>query len=35
MNPRDYMIARELKEKLSEAVSVVDLVVFGSRERED
>lgn len=35
MNTRDYLIAKELKEKLSEIVSVVDLIVFGSRARGD
>ena len=35
MNSKDYMIAKELKEKLSEVVSVVDLIVFGSRARGD
>jgi len=35
MNPKDYTIAKELKEKLSGVVSVVYLVVFGSRARGD
>jgi predicted nucleotidyltransferase len=33
MNPKDYMVAKELKEKLSEVTSLVDLIVFGSRAR--
>jgi len=35
MNTKDYLIAKELKEKLSEVVSVVNLFVFGSRARGD
>jgi predicted nucleotidyltransferase len=35
MNKRDYLIAKELKEKLSRVVPVVNLIVFGSRARED
>lgn len=35
MNTKDYLIAKELKEKLSEVVSVVNLYVFGSRARGD
>jgi hypothetical protein len=31
MEKKDYLIARELKRKLSEVVKVVDLIVFGSR----
>jgi predicted nucleotidyltransferase len=33
MNPKDYMVAKELKEKLSKVTSLVDLIVFGSRAR--
>ena len=35
MNQKDYLIAKKLKEKLSEVVSVVNLFVFGSRARGD
>lgn len=35
MKPRDYQIARELKEKLSGIVRLIDFRVFGSRARED
>lgn len=35
MNQKDYLIAKELKEKLSEVVSVVNLYIFGSRARGD
>lgn len=35
MRPEDYRIARELKEKLSEAVGLIDFRVFGSRARGD
>lgn len=35
MNTKDYLIAKELKKKLSEVVSVVNLYVFGSRARDN
>jgi len=35
MIQRDYEIAKELKEKLSEVVYLIDFRVFGSRARED
>jgi len=35
MNPKDYMVAKELKEKLSDVTSLVDIIVFGSRARGD
>lgn len=35
MNQKDYLIAKKLKEKLSDVVSVVNLFVFGSRARGD
>lgn len=35
MKPRDYEIAKKLKEKLSEVVQLIDLRVFGSRARGD
>ncbi|MEK6552961.1 MAG: nucleotidyltransferase domain-containing protein [Bacteroidota bacterium] len=35
MKPGDYQIARELKEKLSSIVRLIDFRVFGSRARED
>ena len=35
MNPSDYLIAKKLKEKLSEVVPSVNLTVFGSRARGD
>ncbi|MBU1902215.1 MAG: nucleotidyltransferase domain-containing protein, partial [Proteobacteria bacterium] len=35
MEKKDYLIARELKRKLSEVVKVVSLIVFGSRARGD
>ena len=35
MEKKDYLIAKELKRKLSEVVKVVDLIVFGSRSRGD
>ncbi len=33
MNPKDYLIAKKLKEKLSSMVSVTSLIVFGSRSK--
>lgn len=33
MNERDYKIARELKERLQDVVSIVDFRVFGSRAK--
>ncbi len=33
MNPKDYLIAKELKEKLSKVVLVTSLIVFGSRAK--
>ncbi len=35
MNPKDYMVAKELKEQLSEVTSLADIIVFGSRARGD
>jgi uncharacterized protein len=35
MNPKYYEIAKELKEKLSEIVQLIDFRVFGSRARGD
>lgn len=35
MEQKDYEIARELKEKLSEIVPLIDFRVFGSRARGD
>lgn len=35
MNKKDYLIAKELKNKLAEVVDVVNLIVFGSRARGD
>ena len=35
MEKKDYLIARDLKRKLSEVVKVVNLIVFGSRARGD
>ena len=35
MKPKDYEIAKKLKEKLSEVVNLIDFRVFGSRARED
>ena len=35
MKPKDYEIARELKEKLSKIVHLIDFKVFGSRARGD
>lgn len=35
MKPMDYEIAKELKEKLSEVVKLIDFRVFGSRARGD
>lgn len=35
MREEDYKIAKELKEKLSEVVSLIDFRVFGSRARGD
>ena len=34
MNEKNYLIARELKERLSSVVSLVDFRVFGSRARD-
>lgn len=33
MNPKDYLIAKELKKKLSNVVPVRSLIVFGSRSK--
>jgi predicted nucleotidyltransferase len=33
MNERDYRIAKELKDKLSQVVHLIDFRVFGSRAR--
>jgi len=35
MNQTDYKIARELKERLTEAVHLLDFRIFGSRARGD
>ena len=35
MEPRDYEIAKELKEKLSKIVHLIDFRVFGSRAHGD
>jgi predicted nucleotidyltransferase len=35
MKPKDYEIAKILKERLSEVVNLVDFRVFGSRARGD
>ena len=35
MNIKDYEIAKELKERLSKTVQLVDFKVFGSRARGD
>ena len=35
MRQHDYLIAKELKERLSEIVGIVDFKVFGSRARGD
>ncbi len=35
MKPKDYEIAKTLKERLSEVVNLVDFRVFGSRARGD
>ena len=35
MRQHDYLIAKELKERLSEIVGIVDIKVFGSRARGD
>ena len=35
MDQKDYEIAKELKEKLSEIVPLIDFIVFGSRARGD
>lgn len=35
MNPKDFIIAKKLKEKLSEVVPIVNLIVFGSRAKGD
>lgn len=35
MTPKDYKVVKKLKEKLSKATVLVDLIVFGSRARGD
>lgn len=35
MKPTDYEIAKELKERLSEVVELIDFRIFGSRARGD
>lgn len=35
MKPKDYEIAKKLKERLSEVVNLIDFRVFGSRARGD
>lgn len=35
MKPKDYKIAKELKERLSEVLHLIDFRVFGSRARGD
>jgi uncharacterized protein len=35
MKPKDYEIAKELKERLSEIVPLIDFRIFGSRARGD
>ena len=35
MNPKDYKVAKELKERLYDVTSLVDIIVFGSRARGD
>ncbi|MEK7448307.1 MAG: nucleotidyltransferase domain-containing protein [Planctomycetota bacterium] len=35
MKPKDYEIARELKERLSGIIDLVDFRIFGSRARGD
>lgn len=35
MKPKDFEIARELKQKLSKVVPLIDFKVFGSRARGD
>ena len=35
MNPKNYKVAKELKEQLSDVTSLVDIFVFGSRARGD
>ena len=35
MNPKDYKVAKDLKERLSDVTSFVDIIVFGSRARGD
>ncbi|MBU2444720.1 MAG: nucleotidyltransferase domain-containing protein [Bacteroidetes bacterium] len=35
MEQKDYEIAKELKERLSEAVQLIDFRIFGSRARGD
>jgi predicted nucleotidyltransferase len=35
MNPKDYKVAKELKKQLSDLTSLVDIIVFGSRARDD
>ena len=35
MNPKDYEIAKKLKERLSAVVPLIDFKVFGSRARGD
>src|SRR3989304_1548150 len=35
MKPRDYVIAKELKDRLTNVVPLIDFRVFGSRARGD
>jgi len=35
MNSKDYKVAKDLKERLSDVTSFVDIIVFGSRARGD
>ncbi|MCX7941877.1 MAG: hypothetical protein N2516_02140 [Dictyoglomaceae bacterium] len=35
MREKDYKIAKELKEKLSQVIPLIDFRVFGSRAKED
>ena len=35
MRPKDYVIAKELKDRLTNVVPLIDLRVFGSRARGD
>lgn len=35
MKPKDYEIAKELKEKLAKVIHLIDFRVFGSRARGD